>query len=281
MKTLRTPFAILTAASVLIRAAGIAQTAGQAEPPATSPQTDAVQTTTPAPPEIGIVEKLGDTLPMQLEVYDERGYRVALKDVVKHPTVLTFIYFRCPSICSPLLTEVSRIVEKLDLEPNRDYQIVTLSFDHREKPDLAAQKKESYLNAMKRKIDPDGWRFLTADSVTIRQITDAAGFYFKRDGNEYIHAGALIVISPEGKVTRYINGIQYLPFDVKMAVMEAAEGRTGPTIAKLLKFCYRYDPDQRTYTMNITRVSAILILGLAAVFVLVFILRPRKKTGER
>jgi protein SCO1/2 len=281
MKTLRTPFAILTAASVLIVAAGIAQTAGQAEPPATSPQTDAVQTTTPAPPEIGIVEKLGDTLPMQLEVYDERGYRVALKDVVKHPTVLTFIYFRCPSICSPLLTEVSRIVEKLDLEPNRDYQIVTLSFDHREKPDLAAQKKESYLNAMKRKIDPDGWRFLTADSVTIRQITDAAGFYFKMDGNDYIHAGALIVISPEGKITRYINGIQYLPFDVKMAVMEAAEGRTGPTIAKLLKFCYRYDPDQRTYTMNITRVSGILVVGLAAVFVLVFILRPRKKTGER
>ena len=281
MKTVRTRFAILTAASLLILAAGIGQTAGEAEQPATSPQPDGVQKATPPPPEIGIVEKLGDTLPMQLEVYDERGYRVALKDVVKLPTVLTFVYFRCPSICSPLLTEVSRIVEKLDLEPNRDYQIVTLSFDHREKPDLAAQKKESYLNAMKRKIDPDGWRFLTADSVTIRQITDASGFYFKQDGNDYIHAGALIVISPEGKVTRYINGIQYLPFDVKMAVMEAAEGRTGPTIAKLLKFCYRYDPDQRTYTMNITRVSGILIVGLAAVFVLVFILRPRKKTGER
>lgn len=281
MKTLRTGFAVLTAALLLNLVAGIAQTAAQAQQPAPSSQTDAIQKTNPPAPEIGIVEKLGDTLPMQLEVYDERGYRVALKDVVKHPTVLTFVYFRCPSICSPLLTEVSRVVEKLDLEPNRDYQIVTLSFDHREKPELAAQKKESYLNAMKRKIDPDGWRFLTADSMTIRQITDAAGFYFKRDGNDYIHAGALIVISPEGKVTRYINGIQYLPFDVKMAVMEAAEGRTGPTIAKLLKFCYRYDPDQRTYTMNITRVSALVILALAGAFVLVFILRPRKKTGER
>jgi len=281
MKTLRTGFAVLTATLLLTVAAGIAQTAGQAQQPTASPQTEAIQKTTPPAPEIGIVEKLGDTLPMQLEVYDERGYRVALKDVVKHPTVLTFVYFRCPSICSPLLTELSRVVEKLDLEPNRDYQIVTLSFDHREKPELAAQKKESYLNAMKRKIDPDGWRFLTADSVTIRQITGAAGFYFKRDGNDYIHAAALIIISPEGKVTRYINGIQYLPFDVKMAVMEAAEGRTGPTIAKLLKFCYRYDPDRGTYTMNITRVSAIVILALAGAFVLVFILRPRKKTGER
>ncbi len=232
-------------------------------------------------PEIGIMEKLGDTLPLQLEVYDERGYLVPLKDIVKHPTVLTFVYFRCPSICSPLLTEVARIVDKLDLEVGTDYQIVTLSFDHREKPELAAQKKESYLNSLKQKIDPDGWRFLTADSATIRQITDAAGFYFKQDGNDFIHAGALIVISPEGKVTRYINGIQYLPFDVKMAVMEAAEGRTGPTIAKLLKFCYRYDPEGKTYTMNITRVSGIVVVLLVGVFAGVFIFRPRKKKAER
>lgn len=237
----------------------------------------------PLPPgtKIGIEEKLGNMLPLQLEVYDERGYKVALRDVVKHPTIFTFVYFRCPGICSPLLTELTRVVDQVDLEPNKDYQIVTLSFDHREKSDLAAQKKESYLNALKRKIDPDGWRFLTADSATIQQVTDAAGFYFARDGNDFIHAGALIVISPEGKVTRYINGIQYLPFDVKMAVMEAAEGRTGPTIAKLLKFCYRYDPEGRTYTMDITRVSGIVILALAALFVGVFILRPRKKTVER
>jgi protein SCO1/2 len=238
---------------------------------------------TPLPPgtKIGIEEKLGNMLPLQLEVYDERGYKVALKDVVKHPTVLTFVYFRCPYICSPLLNDLSRVVEQLDLEPNRDYQIVTLSFDAREKPELAAEKKQGYLNALKRKIDPDGWRFLTADSATIQQLTDAAGFYFARDGNDFVHAGALIVISPEGKVTRYINGIQYLPFDVKMAVMEAAEGRTGPTIAKLLKFCYRYDPEARTYAMDITRVSGIVILGLAALFVGVFIFRPHKKTVER
>ncbi len=243
-------------------------------------QADAQRPSQP-PPEIGIVEKLGDTLPLQLEVYDEKGYLVPLKDIVKHPTVLTFVYFRCPSICSPLLTEVARIVDKTDLEIGKDYQIVTLSFDHREKPELAAQKKESYLNSLKTKIDPNGWRFLTADSATIRQLTDAAGFYFKRDGNDYIHAGALIVISPEGKVTRYINGIQYLPFDVKMAVMEAAEGRTGPTIAKLLKFCYRYDPEARTYTMNATRVSGIVVLLFVAVFVAVFILRPRKKDSGK
>jgi len=281
MKRTGIRFAATAAVALTMVAGVVTRTTGQDAPGGAPGQTEAPAQTTPRPPEIGIVEKLGNTLPMNLEVYDERGYRVKLNDVVKLPTVLTFVYLRCPSICSPLLTEVSRVVEKMDLEPNRDYQIVSFSFDHREKPELAAQKKESYLNAMKRKIDPNGWRFLTADSATIRQLTDAAGFYFKRDGEDFVHAAALIVISPEGKIARYMNGIDYLPFDVKMAIMEAAEGRTGPTIAKMLKFCYRYDPEAKTYTMNITRVSGMVIVVLVAVFMLVFVLRPRKKTAER
>jgi len=273
---------ILAFALFGVNVQGYAQPADQGQPvQASSTPATTSQVAPSTPPPIGIVEKLGETLPLNLEVYDERGYRVALKDVIKHPTVLTFVYFRCPFICGPLLTDLSRVVEKMDLEPNRDYQIVTISFDDREKPDIAAQKKADYLGALKRKIDPDGWRFFTADSATIQQLTGAAGFYFKREGENFIHAGALIIVSPEGKITRYINGIQYLPFDVKMAVMEAAEGRTGPTIAKLLKFCYRYDTDARTYTMNITRVSGIVVVLMAVLFVVVFILRPRKKTAER
>lgn len=232
-------------------------------------------------PPIGIVEKLGNTLPLGSTLYDEKGYPVQLRDIVNKPTVVTFVYYRCPGICSPLLTELARTVDKMDLEIGRDYQIVTVSFDHREKPPLAGEKKTSYLAALKRPIDPAGWRWFTADSATIMQLTDAAGFYFRAEGNDYAHAGALIIISPEGKVTRYINGIQYLPFDVKMAVMEAAEGRTGPTIAKLIKYCYRYDPDAQSYTMNITRVGGIVVVALVAVFVVVFIVRPKKRTGER
>lgn len=234
----------------------------------------------PRPP-IGIVEKLGDTLPMDAGLVDEQGYPVPLRQVIQRPTIITFVYYRCPGICSPLLTELSRVVDKMDLEIGKDYQIVTLSFDPREKPPLAAEKKASYLGALKKKIDPAGWRFFTADSATIMRLTDAAGFYFQREGNDFVHAGALIVVSPEGKIARYINGIQYLPFDVKMAVMEAAEGRTGPTIAKLLKYCYRYDEESKSYTMNITRVGGIVVVLAVAVFVVVFIVRPRKRTGER
>jgi protein SCO1 len=232
-------------------------------------------------PPVGIIEKLGDTLPLGVTLYDENGYPVVLRDVIHHPTIFTFVYYRCPGICSPLLTELSRMVDKVDLEIGKDYQIVTISFDHREKPPLAGEKKASYLGVLKHPIDPAGWRFFTADSATIMQLTGAAGFYFMRSGNDYVHAGALIVASPEGKITRYINGVQYLPFDIKMAVVEAAEGRTGPTIAKLLQYCYRYDPDSGSYTMNITRVGGVIVVVAVMIFVLVFIVLPKKRKGER
>ena len=229
-------------------------------------------------PAVGIVEKLGAHLPLDLEFYDEEGNLVSLRQVITKPTIITFVYYRCPGICSPLLTELSEIVEKLDLEPGIDYQILTLSFDHRETPDLAAGKKESYLTVMDRAVDPNAWRFFTGDSAEIDAVTHAAGFYFKPEGNDFVHAGALIIVSPEGKITRYINGIRYLPFDVKMAVIEASEGKTGPTVAKLLRFCFSYDPEGKTYAFDVTRVSAVLIIGFVAVFVVVFVVKPKKKS---
>ncbi len=228
-------------------------------------------------PAVGIVERLGQTVPLDLEFYDEQGHLVPLRHVITKPTIVTFVYYRCPGICSPLLTELSEIVEKMDLEPGRDYQILTLSFDHRETPDLAASKKESYLTMMDRTIDPNSWRFFTGDSQAILAFTDAAGFYFRPEGDDFVHAGALIILSPEGKITRYINGIRYLPFDVKMAVIEASEGKTGPTVARLLKFCYSYDPEAKRYAFDITRVGAVAILFFIGVFVVVFLAKPKKK----
>ena len=232
------------------------------------------------PPPVGIEEHLGRILPLDLLVYDEEGNLVQLRTLVDRPTIFTFVYYRCPGICSPLLSELSDMVEKMDLEPGVDYRILTVSFNHNETPDLAAGKKESYLSMMDRQIDPGAWRFLTADSLTIALLTDAAGFYFKPDGVDFVHAGALIITSPEGKVTRYINGIRYLPFDIKMALVEASDGRVGPTIAKIMQFCYAYDPDARTYTLDITRIGMIGTLLLVGVFVLVFIVRPGKRAGK-
>jgi len=231
----------------------------------------------PAPrPEIGIEEQLGATVPLDLEFYDEHGYVVKLKDLLNKPTILTLVFYKCQGICTPLLMETASIVDKMNLEPGKDYQILTLSFDYTEKPSLAQSKRFNYLKALEKDVPDDFWRFLSGDSTNIFRLTNAVGFYFKPDGDQFIHPGALIFLSPEGKITRYLLGITYLPFDVKMALTEASEGKTGPTIAKLLKFCYTYDAEGRTYAMNITRVAGIGILFLIGAFVAFVIFKPKR-----
>jgi protein SCO1 len=234
-----------------------------------------------AAPEVGLVEKLGQTIPLDVELYDEKGNLTPLQSVLKKPAILTFVYYKCPGICSPLLTELARMVEKMDLKPGVDYQILTISFDHRETPDVALEKQENYLSTIRKPVAPEAWRFFTADSVTIRKLTGAAGFYFKPDGKDWLHPAALIFVTPEGKITRYINGIEYLPFDIKMALIEASEGRTGPTIARVLRICYSYDPESHTYAFNFLRVGMILTLVFVVGFVVLFIVKPRGKSAER
>jgi protein SCO1/2 len=232
-------------------------------------------------PPVGISEKLGNVVPLDESFYDEEGNLIPLRSVIDKPTIVTFVYYKCPGICSPLLTEVTMIVDKMDLQLGKDYQILTLSFDPDEKPDMAAEKRDNYLAEVHKSVDPRGWRFFTGDSASIHLLTDAAGFYFEKSGRDWLHAGALIILSPKGKVTRYLYGTKHLPFDVKMALTEASEGRTGPTIAKILSFCYSYDPEGRTYALNFTRIGGLVVVGLVGTFMLIFIIRPRKKTGER
>lgn len=225
---------------------------------------------------VGIIEKLGNIVPMDVELYDEQGNLVSLKSIINKPAIVTFVYYKCPGICSPLLNEVSKVIEKMDLEPGKDYQVVTISFDDSEKPELASDKKDNYLGEIKRQVDPSGWRFFTGDNVNIYRLSNAAGFFFQRDGRDWIHAAALIALSPEGKVTRYLYGIKQVPFDVKMAILEASEGRTGPAIAKVLTFCYAYDPEGKRYVFDVVRISGVFIVGLVGVFVAVFIVRKPK-----
>ncbi len=228
------------------------------------------------PVDIGINEKIGATLPLDTKFFDEKGYFVSLKDVVKKPTIINFVYFRCPGICSPILTELTSIINKIDLDLGGDYQILTISFNDKEKPELAAAKKQSYTGLIEKSYDETAWKFLTGDSASIYTMTNASGFMFKKEGIDFVHAGALIVISPNGKIARYLYGTQYLPFDVKMAIAEASEGRTGPTIARILQMCYSYNPEGRTYVFNITRIAGAGILFFALVFVIVISIKNKK-----
>lgn len=229
-----------------------------------------------AKPEIGIYERLGENIPNDIILINEYGQQVNLKSLITKPTIVSLVYFRCPGICSPLLNGMTKTIDMTDIEPGKDYNIITLSFDQNEGYQMAAEKKENYLDQLKRKIPGDSWRFLTGDSLNIRKTADALGFKFKREGNEFIHGASIMVVSPEGKIVRYLYGTDYLPFDFKMAVTEATEEKAVPSISKIVKMCFSFDPEGRKYVLNVTRIAGAGMLVLLGVFV-VFLNFKKKK----
>jgi protein SCO1/2 len=229
--------------------------------------------------EVGIIEKLGDYIPTDVFFYDETGDSVALKDLIDKPTILSFVYFRCPTICPRMLAELSLLLEKIDLTPGTDFNLITISFDPTDAPANAADKKMNFMKSIQRPIPETAWRFLTGDINNIARITEAVGYRFKKDRQDFIHPSGIIALAPDGKIIRYIMGLSYLPFDVKMALIEAAEGRVGPTINKVLLYCFSYDPQGRTYAMNVTKITGTIILFLVAVFAIFLFIKS--KSGKK
>lgn len=230
--------------------------------------------------EIGVVEHLDEYLPDSILLVNEQGAAVWLADVIDKPTVLNFVYYRCPGICSPLMEAVAGVMDKADVVPGEDYQVLTISFDPGETIDLGIRKKENYLklmhNADKIEAAKNGWLFFVSDSASIVRVTQATGFKYKKTGNDFTHAASLIVVSPEGKITRYLNGLYFLPFEWKMAIVESSKGQSGPTINKVLRFCYSYDPEGQSYVLNVTKISGTLILFFALVLLLVLLFKPKR-----
>lgn len=226
--------------------------------------------------EVGVDEKLGSYLPLDAVFTTSEGDTVALADVINAPTLLALVYYECPGICTPLQSELGWVASKVDLAPGEDFKIVSISFDQEETPQIAAKWKKSYLESLDGKIPEDAWIFLTGDSINIKKVTDAAGFYFKPDREEFVHAGTVITVSPKAKISRYLFGTTFNPFDVKMALLDAQAGKTNPTITKVLQFCFSYDPEGRAYTLNITRiVGSVMLLGVG-IFVLVLVMKKKK-----
>ncbi len=229
-------------------------------------------------PEVGIFERLGESIPDGIILTNESGQQVDVKSLITKPTVFSLVYFRCPGICSPLLNGVSTVIDKTNLEPGKDYDLITISFDPTEDYKLAAGKKESYLENLDRKIPADSWRFLTGDSANIKKIADALGFKFQKQENDYMHGASIMLVSPDGKIARYLYGVEYLPFDFKMAVTEASEGKVIPSINKIMKMCFSFDPEGRKYVLNVTRIAGGGILLLLGIFI-GFVTLKKKKTN--
>ena len=225
-------------------------------------------------PEVGIEEHLGAYIPLNIQITNEDDSLVALKDIIDKPTVLNFVYYRCPGICTPLMNGLADVVKRSDLELGKDFQIVTISFDHTEYAELAKRKKGNYVKLVGEQDATTGWNFFTADSLTIDTLTKTAGFKFERVGNEYLHTATIIMLSPEGKISRYLNGISFLPFEFKLGILEASEGKTGPTINRVIQYCFSYDPAGQKYVLNITRLAGVLITFFALILILYLGLKP-------
>lgn len=224
---------------------------------------------------IGIEEHLGETIPLDtLSFIDEEGRPLPLADLFDRPIALTLVYYRCPSICTPLLQEVAKVADLADSMPGRDYRIVTISFDPSDAATLAKTKKANMLASLERKRVPDdGWRFLTGEEEQIRRITEAVGFHYVRDSNEidFIHAATVIFLSADGKIVRYLNGTAFNPVDLEMAVVDASEGRARSFMQRIQRLCYSYDPQGRAYVLKINRIILGVTLLFAAAFVVFLI----------
>jgi protein SCO1/2 len=229
--------------------------------------------------DVGIDEKLGALVAMDAILRDESGKEVTLRDYVDKPTILIFNYFRCPGICPVLLSSVVEVINKIQLEPGKDFRLVAVSFDPTDTPAMAREKKANYLNQLRRRFPPDAWHFLTGTAENTRVVADSTGYEYRPQGDMYVHPGAIIILTPKGIISRYLYGTSFLPSDVEMAIDEAGRGEVRPTISKMLAFCYAYDPEGRQYVFSITRLMGTFTLILVAVFI-VFVLRGRSKRKQ-
>lgn len=232
------------------------------------------------PAELGIYEHLDEFIPSDIVLTDELYNETNLLESIDKPTVIALVYYECPGICSPLLEGVADVITKAKIKLGDDYDVYTVSFDPTEKPKLALDKKRNYATLVKGQDVQKGWTWFTGDSTNINNLLNALGYKVKKEGAEYIHPAALIVLSPDGKITRYLHGTYFLPFDLKMAVVEASEGRSGPTINKVLQYCFSYDPEGKKYVFNITKISGTLILFIAISMFIGLMLKRKNKNNQ-
>ena len=236
--------------------------------------------TTATSANISLDEKLGVVIPADISLKDENGRPVNLRSLVDRPTIIAPVYLHCSHVCPLLLTNLAETLGKLDLvQPGKDFRVVALSFDEQEGPEVAREKKPNYIAAVSRPFPTDAWPFLTGDNANIRKFTDTVGFTFQRDGEDFSHPVVVIILAPGGKVVRYLYGTTFLPFELTMAIIEAAQGRTGAPAGRVLNYCFSYDPLKKSYVFNILKVvGTVMILTVVSFFL--YLVVTTKKRGS-
>ncbi|HZI17610.1 MAG TPA: SCO family protein [Pyrinomonadaceae bacterium] len=233
---------------------------------------------------VGIDQKLGAQVPLNLTFRDESGREVRLADYFAkgRPVVLSLVYYECPMLCNQILNGLVGTLEAVSFTPGQEFEVVTVSFDPRETPELAAAKKETYIRRYRRTGAEGGWHFLTGDKEAIDRLAEAVGFGYVWDerSEQFAHASAIMVATPDGRLSHYFYGIEYPPKELRLALVEASGGHVGSPVDQLILYCYHYDPTAGRYgpaIMNIMRAAGVAtVFGVVA---LVLALR-RRRDGE-
>lgn len=255
---------------------------------ATSAFAETAATPPQLPGKVGIDQKLDAQIPLDTMFRDESGRVVRLNEYFHHgkPVILTFMYYRCPMLCSMVMEGVTSTLTELKFDIGKEFEVVTISIDPRDTPEAAAQKKEKYVRRYGRLQAAAGWHFLTGPESAIHKVTDAAGFHYAYDPHldQFAHATAMMVLTPEGRMSRYLYGFEYNPRDVRLALVEASQSRIGNATDQILLLCYHYEPGTGKYSaaaMNFVRAGGIAtIVGLAG-FIIVMLRRERMAEGRK
>jgi protein SCO1/2 len=226
---------------------------------------------------VGIDEKLGAMVPLNLSFYNEENRPKNFKEILGNkPTLLLLVFYSCPDTCSIMLGQLGNALAAMNMRPLEDYHAVTISFDSEEGPEMAKIRKGDYFHLTGKNYPEKAWQFYRGDSQNISELTSALGYRFMKLGvHNFVHPNVLIALSPEGKVIRYLYGPNFLPFDLSMAMSEATKGTPVTSIRKLLTYCFSYDSKGKKYVFNFLQVAGTVIFLLLMLFSLFLIRRPK------
>jgi protein SCO1/2 len=231
----------------------------------------------PVPSPVGVEEKLGTTIPVKAAFTDDEGSAVTLGQLLGRPTILALVYYRCPNICDYLLTNLAGSLTSLSADAGTLFNVISISINDAETTADARRAKHLALETIQAPFPSLAWRFLTGDAANIAAVSDAVGFRFTRTGELFNHPVAIIVLSPAGRVVRYIYGEAFLPAELRLSLLEAEKGLIGPSIAKVLRICFAVDPASHKFVFKTLQVAATVTFLVAGALVLYLVLSGRRR----
>ncbi len=236
---------------------------------------------------VGIEQKIGASLPLDLEFYDETGTPVKLGSYFgDKPVILSLVYYDCPMLCTEVLNGLNRSLAPLNFTIGDEFEVLSVSFDPRETPQLAGQKKAVYTQRYNRPGAKEGWHFLTGEAPAIDALTGTVGFNYVYDEDEgqFVHGSAIMIVSPKGTVSHYFFGIEYPSEDIRLALIESSEEKLGNVFDQIMLYCFNYDPEQGRYgvvIMNSMRVAGVITLLAMGSFMFIMFKRDRRRRAKQ